>query len=435
MAGRRFTTQQLYALVVNEEDVRVCKEIDDNACKEVPGNFFRIMVSLILTKFGDLLISPKTVLAWLMGAIGVPAALIAWLVPIRESGSMIPQLLIAAAVRRRPRRSPLWVLGSVLQGICVAGMAATVWYLENDIAGYVILGLLILFSLSRGLSSVSIKDVLGKSIPKTRRGRLSGYSATFSGIATVVAGIWLFGNDTRPDREVYLILLVSGALLWFLAATVFSFVKEYDGETSGGGNAISEAFRSLHLLLDDIPFRKFVVSRALLMGSALSAPFFVVLAQRADAGNMQVLASFLFASSIASSLSASVWGWLADNSSRKVMLQGGGLAAVICLAVGVSGTLVGSASFPSWLLPIGYFVLSIAHSGVRIGRKTYIVDMAGGNKRTDYVAVSNTVIGFLLLLTGGLSAIASMISTEAVLIFLGLLGISGVISTYLLDEV
>ena len=56
-------------------------------------------------------------------------------------------------------------------------------------AGWMILGLLLLFSLSRGLCSVASKDVIGKTIPKTRRGRLNGYSSAISGILVVLAGI------------------------------------------------------------------------------------------------------------------------------------------------------------------------------------------------------------------------------------------------------
>src|SRR5690554_7466204 len=81
------TVDQLYSLIANEEDARVCKDIPEDACREVPHNFFLILFSNVLTKLGDLLISPKTVLAWLMSAVGAPA-LVAWLVPIRESGSM-----------------------------------------------------------------------------------------------------------------------------------------------------------------------------------------------------------------------------------------------------------------------------------------------------------------------------------------------------------
>ena len=49
---------------------------------------------------------------------------------------------------------------------------------------------------------------------------------------------------------------------------------------------------------------------------------------------------------------------------------------------------------------MAFFILGIAHAGVRVGRKTYVLDMAGGNKRTDYVAVSNSAIVLILLATG-----------------------------------
>ncbi|MEZ5475194.1 MAG: hypothetical protein R3E72_09365 [Steroidobacteraceae bacterium] len=100
-------TERLYALVANEEDARVCTDISDEACREVPGNFFRIIVANMLTKIGDLLISPKTVLAWLIVAVGAPEVLAGVLVPIRESGS-IPQLVIGAWVRRHPVRKGFW---------------------------------------------------------------------------------------------------------------------------------------------------------------------------------------------------------------------------------------------------------------------------------------------------------------------------------------
>jgi len=88
-----------------------------------------------------------------------------------------------------------------------------------------------------------------------------------------------------------------------------------------------------------------------------------------------------------------------------------------------------------WVLPPAYLVLGVARAGVRIGRKTYLVDMAGGTKRTDYVAVSNTVIGVLLLVTGGVSALASLLSVEAVLILLGLMGAAGAVSALRLKDV
>ncbi|HEY9119407.1 MAG TPA: MFS transporter, partial [Marinobacter sp.] len=144
---------------------------------------------------------------------------------------------------------------------------------------------------------------------------------------------------------------------------------------------------------------------------------------------------FLLASSLASSISASVWGWMADTSSRRVMIRGGAMASVVCLIVVIAAVLAGSDLGSIWFYPGAFFVLSIAHAGVRLGRKTYLVDMAGGNKRTDYTAVSNTVIGCLLLLAGGLTAVVSMVSDLAVILVLGLMGLAGTISALRLEEV
>lgn len=427
------TADRLYSLIANEEDARICTDIPEEACREVPRNFFLILASNVLTKLGDLLISPKTVLAWLLSAIGAPA-LVAWLVPIRESGSMIPQLVIGAWVRRKPVRKWFWTLGSFGQALSVMAMAASVWFMEGYAAGAGVVAALILFSLARGFCSVSMKDVQGKCIPKTRRGRLSGLASTIGGSATVALTALLFWDRGDPSVLFYTLLLMLAAALWIIAGLLFASVDEHEGETGGGGNALGEAFKSLSLLRDDPPFRHFVITRALLLCSALASPYFVVLAQKStDSG--WLLGVFLLASSLASSVSASVWGWMADTSSRNVMIRGAAMASGVCLLVGSTALIGGSDTGGIWFYPVAFFVLSIAHAGVRLGRKTYLVDMAGGNKRTDYTAVSNTIIGVLLLVTGGFTALISMVSDVAVIIVLGLMGFAGMVSALRLQEV
>src|SRR5690606_14538526 len=310
----------------------------------------------------------------------------------------------------------------------------SVWFLEGYAAGGGIVAALIVFSLARGFCSVSMKDVQGKCIPKTRRGRLSGLASTLGGTATVILTALLFWDRGDPTIGFYALLLLLAASMWIIAGLLFAGVEEYAGETGGGGNALAEAFQSLSLLKSDAPFRNFVITRALLLCSALASPYFVVMAQKeSDIGWM--LGVFLLASSLASSLSASFWGWAADTSSRRVMIRGAAMASGVCLLVGSIAIVFGPGFGGAWFYPVAFFILSIAHAGVRLGRKTYLVDMAGGNKRTDYTAVSNTVIGVLLLLTGAFTAAISMISDIAVIMVLGLMGFAGMLSALRLDEV
>ena len=88
-----------------------------------------------------------------------------------------------------------------------------------------------------------------------------------------------------------------------------------------------------------------------------------------------------------------------------------------------------------WFLPLAYFVLSIAHSGVRVGRKTYVVDLASGNSRTAYVSVSNTVIGVMLLVVGSLGALSPVIGNAGMIGLLAAMGVAGAALTATLKEV
>ena len=90
---------------------------------------------------------------------------------------------------------------------------------------------------------------------------------------------------------------------------------------------------------------------------------------------------------------------------------------VLAYAPGIAGSIIFYAAV--------LFVLGVAHAGVRIGRKTHVVDLAGGDRKAEYVALSNTVIGVLLLGTGALTgalmgiSIAAAIGTLSTLALLG----------------
>ena len=75
-----------------------------------------------LTKVGEGLADTQLVLAWLLDAIGAPTWAIGLLVPVRESLAMLPQLLIAARIRRFGIRKHVYVTGCVVQGAAIAGI-------------------------------------------------------------------------------------------------------------------------------------------------------------------------------------------------------------------------------------------------------------------------------------------------------------------------
>lgn len=425
----------IYEKLVDEEEARACDDISDSACRETPRNFTLILLTHVLTKLGDAIASPKTVLAWVMASVQAPVGLVGLMVPIRESGSLIPQLVIAGWVRRRPIRKWFWVAGSVAQGGTVLGMAVVALTLEGVTAGAALLGLLATFSLARGLSSVAAKDVLGKTVPKRRRGQLTGWSASAAGMISMGIGAVLLAPRTGgAGISLFASLLAAAGVLWFAAALVYSSVKEYPGECEGGRNALGEALGRLDLLRSDAPFRRFVIARALLLCSALNAPFYVLLARNAIGDEPYLLGLFVIAAGLASLIAAPLWGRVADRSSRAVMAAAGTATAAVGIVVYAVATWLPGLAASSAFVPIAYFVLSIAHDGVRVGRKTYVVDLASGGKRTDYVSVSNSVIGVVLLAAGLASLMASVIGVATTILALSLMGLAGAWLSRRLEE-
>lgn len=117
------------------------------------------------------------------------------------------------------------------------------------------------------------------------------------------------------------------------------------------------------------------------------------------------------------------------------MVIAGASAAAIGLIVSFSEWLHAPVRNAVWFYAGLYFLLVVAHSGMRVGRKTYLVDMAGGNKRTDYVAVSNTVIGVMLLLTGVVTAALAYASVPFAVFALALMALAGTLMCLRLPEV
>lgn len=405
-------TRYLYQRLTRSSLGDDADSIGEAAAAVAPRNFLCLLVARIGSGLGDRLANPKTTLAWVLQAVGAPALFAGVIVPLRESGSLLPQMFLAGFLQRRPIRKAVWIAGAIFQGLAIAGCGWAAWTLEGMPAGLAILGLVAIFSLARGFSSLASKDLLGKTIPKSRRGQLNGLIAAASGVAALLAGLGLLAGAGTPEASMgrYLAFLVGGGSLFLLAAALHGWVVEFPSESAGAGGEPPAIRHRLGWLVRDRDFRWFVLIRALAIGSGLSAPFIVALAHSRLGGGAEWLGVLIVADGLAAMVSAPVWGRFADLSSRTVLrlamaLTTALLAAVIVLSLASVPVAIDRVAFPAL-----FFLLGVAHSGVRLGRKTYLVDLAEGDRRTDYVAVSNTVIGALLLVAGALTGALALLS-------------------------
>lgn len=419
-----------YDLLTAEDDGRVCRDIPEALCDEQPRNFSTHVLSLSLTKTADALLNPKLILSWILTTLGA-SQFVGLLVPIREAGALLPQLFIAGRIRNMSRRKYAWAIGSALQGLCAGGMAIAALLLEGAALGWTIISLLTLLALSRSICSVSYKDVLGKTVGKTRRGTATGSAATVAAAMTIAYAV-LIASGLFDKINIVIIGLIFAALFWLTAGFLFSTLKETAGATEGGANPVSVARENLRYLIDDRELRLFIITRSLLVSTALAPPFMLALKAESMQDNISGLGWLLLASSLASLLSSYVWGRLSDRSSRKVLLLaglGGGLSLTLTVIASQADWL----NVP-WLLPFLLFSLMIAYGGVRLGRSVHLVDIADQDKRAVYTALSNTIIGIILLLTSLFSIVASLYGEAVVLAMFALMSFASMSSAYLMRE-
>jgi len=324
--ARRSTTDQAFQAIVIDDEGRVCADIPESACQQEPGNFFKHVGALALTKSADGLVDPKLVLSWLMTALGAPVALIGLLVPVREAGALLPQLVTAGYLRTLPRRKWAWAAGSAMQGLAAAAIGIIAISLTGAAAGWAIVLALAVLALARSVCSVCYKDVLGKTIDRSRRGTATGLAGSIASVTVIVYALAL--SFQLVDR----MLLVTGGLFlagaaWLLSGLLFATLQERKGATDGGKNALKEARRNFTYLGDDPQLVRFILTRGLLTATALAPPFMIAVGSRAGEGYDR-LGFLVLASALASLLSSFVWGRLSDRSSRKVLVFSALVAAL-----------------------------------------------------------------------------------------------------------
>lgn len=389
-----------------------------------------------LQGLGDRFVAAKTVLPWAFQSAGVPAWMTGLLTPIRESGSMLPQSMLSKFVRRSKRRVGVWVLGAFGQALSAALMIPVIFLTNGPTLGALILLLLALLATSRALCSIASKDVQGRIADKGERGKLLGRATALGGAIALLTGILMIFLAEVP-LWLIAVLIGIGALAWAVAGLLFSQIKE---EVSVG-DKISKTdaptkpwWQELRSLLrDDSTFRKFVAVRSLMLVSSLSTTFLVMIAHGADSA-WASLGVFMAVSALAEMVAGPVSGLFSDRSAKNMLSAGAFIASLGALAAALLSWL-GPKELVVIILPVLYFVIQLAHTSIRVARKTYLVDVAKGDKRTVYTANSNTLMGIVLLIAGAISGALAMLGPEAALVFLSLTGLIGVFGARSLPEV
>lgn len=436
MADEKKLNESIYTLVTDDSgEERSCANIPDEACEDVPTGFVRNTLSGVFSKLAEQLASPGLILPWLLSAAGASSFFAGALVPLKDAGSLLPQLAVSGKIRALQKRKTPWVLAAIVQGVALLFMALAVSKTEGNVLGWLVVITLTVFSLASGVASVAYKDVLGKTIPKGKRGQLLALRTTAGGVLTTIGGYMLYKYvDETDDMSIYLILIASSALLWFMSAGLFYAIPEVKGATEGGRTPLKEFKQGWLLLKKNNNLKRFVIARALLMAIPFSQPFIILYGKEHVGSSIDNLGIMVVAAGIAGIVSSPFWGRFADTSSRKLMIFVGILGFFILLL-----TVFFPALPDQWQFKYAYALIILlqvmAHGGARMSRKTYLVDMAPSDERPLYVALSNTLIGLATLAFVALGLIADVFSVSTMLWALAIISLLSAVVSASLKEV
>lgn len=427
--------RRLYRWMTDDDaEERACDAISEEACREAPRSFVLNSANGACTKLAEQLASPGLVLAWLLETVGAPVAMSGWLEPLRRGGSLAPQLAVSAWIRSRPVRKWFWVAAGTVQAVALLAIAATALGLEGTVAGVAVLAALGVFSVASGVGSVAFGDVLGKTVPKGKRGQLLAMRATVGGALTLAAGVMLrFAVGDDAGVGLYAVLVAAAAALWAMAAALFALIPEEPGATDSGRNALTEAREGMSLLAEVPGFGRYLIARTLLLAVELSIPWYALHARRLGL-EARDLGLAIVAVGLANLVSSPVWGRLADRvSSRRVMILAGAVG-VMTAATAVSLDLVLGTDVPAIAYAPVLFAAGMGIAGARLGRKTWLVDFADAPRRPLFVAVSNTLIGGVTFAYGGLGFVGDALGIRPMVALLGVLAAVGATAAWWMPE-
>jgi MFS family permease len=263
-------------------------------------------------------------------------------------GILLPQLFVANAVERAPRKKYFPItLGFFLERLPIFLLAPATYFLA---ANHPILTLVIFFALytwhnfGAGVIIVGWQDMIAKIIPVEKRGRFFGitnFIGNGTGILGALAVPFVLEKSTFPLGYVYSFTVT--AILVFLSWVFLSLTREPAVHSSKPSVSQMEYMRSLpKILRNDQNFRMYLLAQVIFSISSMATGFLAIYSAQTWNLTDAEASSFTIALQVGLALSNLFFGLLADQKGHKLNLE-------ICMALSVLSLVLAVISpVPGW---------------------------------------------------------------------------------------
>ncbi len=374
-------------------------------------NFTAIAGDWICFLVGMAFVNYTSVVPSLVNQLTDFAPLIGLVTTIANGAWLLPQLIAAHYVTNRERKKP-YVMATGLAGRPMYLLVALAIFLTGDTYPWLILALFFLaetiFTIADGLSMVAWFDIISKSIPPTKRGRLYSTGQIGGGLLAIAAGFvvrLILGPRGPAFPYNYGLLFLLSAAFLCLALMIYSSLKEPAQEVQKEREPWRTYMpRLVALLRQDRQFRLINVVRLTAGLGVLALPFYVVYATDILQTGDQSIGLFVSAQVLGSIAASSAMGYLNERSGSKIVTQ-------MTIALGLGTPLLAllihycTPQHPivTYIYALVFALIGANYTGYMQGYSNLVLEMAPSDQRPAYVGLYNTLGGTLLLvpLLGG----------------------------------
>jgi MFS family permease len=312
------------------------------------------------------------------------------------AGWTASQLPTARLIRDRPRKKRYFYIGApfriVLPIISIALWAGLASY-PNVMLGLFFVGMT-LFALSDGLMTIIWFDIMARSVPARRRGRLVGLSQFIGGVGGIGVGVLvslILGQWEFPQSYA---ILFACATIGIGVSTVATLSLREPPPEEPPPRTESDRRGWLRLLAGDVGFRRLAASRLLVGMTALATPFYVVHAADALQLPESVIGTFVIATTAGSLASSILLGLVGERWGTRVVIR---ISSAIAFCGPLLALLIASSRSP-WLArayPLAFVAIGITTSASMLGFTNYTLEIAPAHLRPAYIGLLNTLMGLM----------------------------------------
>ncbi len=358
---------------------------------------------------------------------------------------LLPQLVIAGAVTRLPYKKPFIVWSAVISRPVMLLTAIAVQLYGNTRPLVALITLLVSFSLfyvGDAMASVPWFDLLSRTIPGRRRGRILGAAQIIGGVLGIASGMGVryalspAGPWGFPSNYAVLFAISAVAMLGSTIALI-CLVEPPPTVTEHKAPPLREVIAMLpRILLRDRPFLRMNAVRLFFSFVGMSSAFYVLYATRQHGLGVEVTGLFVSAQVVGSLVSGLLMSVVQDRlgplAHMRLTIVLAALPPALALLAGALFPSLGSGILPLYLAL--YVFLGITAGVVGWPFLNWVMEYTGETWRPLYLGISNTLGAISMLapaLAGWLAGTTSY--TTVFVLSLVFAGIAGLLSLPLLD--